>query len=54
MLPFQCTSEIRFAYSLDLDEVGVVDVGHLEDLGPEASKLMAVIDLNDVELLHDA
>jgi len=40
--------------SLDVDEIGVVDLGDFENLGPEAGKLMAVIDLDDVELLDDA
>ena len=40
--------------SLARGEVDVCDVGCLEHSGPEACKLMAVVDLDDVELLHNA
>lgn len=41
-------------HSLSLRQVGSVHVLILEDLRPEAGKLMAVADLDDVELLNDA
>lgn len=40
--------------SLSDSEVGVGDVGSLEHIAPEAGELMAVVDLDDVELLYDA
>ena len=36
------------------DEVGIGDVLGLENCGPEACQLMAVVNLNDMELLEDA
>ena len=36
-----------------LDYVGAIDILVLEDFGPESSQLMAVADLNDMELLDD-
>lgn len=43
-----------FSDSLSDSEVGVGDIGSLEDIAPEAGKLMAVVDLNDMELLYNA
>lgn len=40
--------------SLCRNQVGAGDVVSLEDLGPEAGQLMAVVDLDDMELLKDA
>ena len=40
--------------SLSDSEIGVGDVRSLEDIAPEAGKLMAVVDLNDMELLYNA
>ena len=41
------------SYSLSLSDICIGDVFSLQDLSPEASQLMAVVDLDDVELLED-
>ena len=41
-------------FSLCLKKVGVLDMLSFEDCGPKAGELMAVVDLNYMELLKDA
>ena len=52
VLFFSFQPDARF--SLCLKKVGVLNMLCLEDCGPEAGELMAVVDLNYMELLKDA